>query len=592
MTYLNLYIVGNSITNNSMKKQYVLSILVSGLFSGSILAQSPSVNSHEKKVVIKDGKTYVQKSLPLYLSFSTSPNGGKHELNSEITKEYANPMYLDTEGVNYIRSHWAVDQTTLKTVEPKVEIRYELYADGLAPQSSLSLSGAPSYYAKGVLFYGKGLSGSLSSRDGVSGVEAINYSLNSAVYAGYASSLNLSKEGANTLYYYAYDFVGNAENPKQKEFTVDLSNPSSNHSILGISYQGNILAPSTKFSLSSSDNLSGVNNTQYEFDGNGKRVYSSNISISSLGDGQHTLNYYSTDNVKNAEAAKSFSFYLDKIAPEPSHSIKGDQYQGNYLYVSSRTTVSLAATDNHAGVKNIEYKIDGDNYGSYSSAFSIPNSSGVHNIRYRSTDNVENRSSSELRPVFMDNTAPSTGINYGSPQFFDRDTLFINKDTEISLRKSDAHSGLLKTEYSIDGGALKNYAVFSIPNEGNHSIGFFSTDRVNNKETQKESKVFVDNTGPEIYINFSIEKIGAKEGLPIYPNYTRLYIGATDMHCGTEEILYSINGEAMRAYSSPRSLDISEVDLLKSAKKYSVKVVAKDKLGNSSEKTIEFFIEK
>ena len=58
-----------------MKKQYVLSILVSGLFSGSVLAQSPSVNSHEKKVVIKDGKTYVQKSLPLYLSFSTSPNG-------------------------------------------------------------------------------------------------------------------------------------------------------------------------------------------------------------------------------------------------------------------------------------------------------------------------------------------------------------------------------------------------------------------------------------------------------------------------------------------------------------------------------------
>jgi hypothetical protein len=134
--------------------------------------------------------------------------------------------------------------------------------------------------------------------------------------------------------------------------------------------------------------------------------------------------------------------------------------------------------------------------------------------------------------------------------------------------------------------------VFTIPSEGNHVVAFFSTDRVNNKEGQKESKVFVDNTGPKVYINFSIEKIGAKEGLPVYPNYTRLYIGATDKHCGTDEIMYSINGESMRAYSSPRSLDISEVDLLKSAKKYSVKVVAKDKLGNSSEKIVKFFIEK
>jgi len=575
-----------------MKKQYVLSILLSGIFSGNIWAQSPTVNSHEKKVITKDGKTFVQKSLPLYLSFSTSPQGEKHPLTSEITREYANPMYLDTEGVNYIRSHWAVDQTTLKTIEPKVEIKYELYADGLAPSSALKLSGAPTYSRGSVLYFGKSLSADLSSRDGVSGVEAINYSLNGSAYSGYGSTIALAKEGTNTLYYYAYDFVGNAENAKHKDFTVDLSNPSTNHSIEGISYQGNVLSPSTKFSLSSNDNLSGVNNTQYSFDGKGNRVYSSAISINSLGDGEHTFNYYSTDNVKNTESEKSFSFYLDKIAPEPSHSINGDQYQGNYLYVSERTNVSLAATDNHAGAKNIEYKIDDDSYGSYSAAFKIRATSGLHNIRYRSTDNVENRSNSELRPVFMDNTSPSTGIDYGSPQFFDRDTLFINQDTKISLRKSDAHSGLLKTEYNIDGGALKNYDVFTIPSEGNHTIGFFSTDRVNNQELAKESKVFVDNKGPEIYINFSIEKIGSKEGIAIYPNYTRLYIGATDKHCGTEEILYSINGEAMRAYSSPRSLDISEVDLLKSAKRYSVKVLAKDKLGNSTEKTVEFFVEK
>jgi hypothetical protein len=575
-----------------MKKHYALTLLFTSTLCSSLWAQSPKAINHEKKVVTKEGKTYVQKSLPLYLSFSTSPNGEKHTLNSESTKEYANPMYLDTEGINYIRSHWAVDQKTLKTIEPKVEIRFELYADGLAPRTSLGLKGAPSFSSSGVLYFGKGLSATLSSSDGVSGVEATNYSLNGSAYSSYANAVGLAKEGTNSFSYYAFDYVGNAENAKKTDFTVDLSSPSSSHSIEGISYQGNILSPSTKFALSSSDNLSGVNKTRYNFDGKGNGVYSAAISLNGLGDGEHTLSYHSTDNVNNEEGAKSFSFYLDKIAPEPTHAINGDQYQGNYLYVSSRTTVSLSATDNHAGIKNIEYKIDSDSYGTYGSALSIPNVSGLHNVRYRSTDNVENRSVSTLRPLYMDNTAPSTGINYGSPQFFDRDTLFINKDTEVSLRKSDAHSGLQKTEYKVDGGALKNYEVFTIPNEGNRVIGFFSTDRVNNKEAQKESKVFVDNTGPEIYINFSIQQIGSKEGLAVYPNYTRLYIGATDKHCGTEEIMYSINGEALRAYSSPYSLDISEVSLLKSAKKYSVRVVGKDKLGNSSEKTVDFFIEK
>jgi hypothetical protein len=43
-------------------------------------------------------------------------------------------------------------------------------------------------------------------------------------------------------------------------------------------------------------------------------------------------------------------------------------------------------------------------------------------------------------------------------------------------------------------------------------------------------------------------------------------------------------------YSSPQSLDASEVSKFKKKKKYEVRVVAKDKLGNESEKTLEFFV--
>lgn len=559
------------------------------LSCATALAQ-PKKPEHTKKVFKKEGDTYVQKSLPVYLSFSTEPQGEQHRLTSKKTKEYADPMYLDTEGVNYIRSHWAVDKSTGKTVYPQVEILYELYADGLAPATSIDFYGAPYYRAGGTTYYGQGLEVSLASRDGVSGVEAIHYALNASSYSKYTQPLSINTEKAHTLYYYAFDHVGNDEAAHERNFTVDLSAPNSDSRIDGITHQNNILAPSAKFVLSSKDNLSGVRTTYYSFDDGADRGYYSPISIAGLSDGEHVLKFYAIDNVKNKESVESFSFYLDKIPPVPTNKVIGDQHRGNYLYVSPRTTVNLAATDNKAGVKNIMYAIDGGSSSAFNSDFKIPDALGVHYVRYTSTDNVENTSKRNTLTVYMDNRAPNTGINYGSPQFFARDTLFINKDTRITLRKSDAHSGLQSTEYMIDNGSFKTYAPFTIPAEGHHVVNFRSTDNVNNIEQTKESKVFVDNTGPEIYVNFSIEPIGKKDGKQLYPNYTRLYIGATDEHCGTDNIMYSINGEPMRAYSSPYSLDISEVNNFTSEKKYTVKIVASDKLGNTAEKEVEFYV--
>ncbi|MFQ5335520.1 MAG: hypothetical protein ACE5DN_05540, partial [Flavobacteriales bacterium] len=140
------------------------------------------------------------------------------------------------------------------------------------------------------------------------------------------------------------------------------------------------------------------------------------------------------------------------------------------------------------------------------------------------------------------------------------------------------------------------YAKFTIPQEGFHKITFKSTDKVNNVEQIKESQCFVDNTGPVIYHNFSIEPIGKnKKGgnmLDIYPNYTRLYLGATDKHVGTARIQYSFDGKSFRDYSSPYTLDISELSLFKRKKHYEVTVKAIDKLGNETQTVIEFFVGK
>lgn len=556
-------------------------------------AQEPSKPEHEKRVYVNDGNTYVQKSLPLYLKFSTTPNGENFPLKSKATADYADPMYLDTEGINYIRSRWAVDQNTKEPVNPQKEILYEIYADGLPPYTSSKFYGAP-VYRSGKTYYGKGLQVDLTAKDGVSGVEKTHYSMGGN-YQDYSATLNIDEEKETTLYYYSHDNVGNAEDTRSKTFVVDLTSPSSRQEIDGIVHNGNILAPSTKFRLTSTDGSSGVNRTLYSFDDGSDRV-GTVATMAGLPDGDHTLYFYAIDNVKNTESKSSFSFYLDRIPPKTASAIKGDQHKGKYTFVSSRTKLNLSATDNKAGVKNIYYRIDGGERFTFSNDFAFPNKLGLHTVKFDANDNVENLSGNTFLTVFVDNEAPETGITYGSPQFFKEGELYINKDTKIRLRSRDPHSGVQTTQYAIDGGGFQDYSEFTIPGEGPHTITFKATDNVNNEESVKESKCHVDNTPPEIYHNFSIEPTGKKdkggESLNIYPNYTRLYLGATDEKVGTESIMYSIDGGPLTLYSSAQTLDISELNIFKKKKLYEVRIVAKDKLGNTAEKTIKFYVGK
>ncbi len=567
-------------------------------FSVAVFGQGePSKPSYEKQVYIDSkGDIYVQKQLPMYLKFSTEPEGKNYDLKGK-TPAYSEPMYLDTEGPNYIRSKWAVDPKTGRTAEPQQEVLYEVNADGRAPITSLRFENAPRYVNGGVTYFGKDLSFGLTSRDEVSGVKLTQYALGGG-FSDYSTNVSVSKEGAQSLYYYAVDFVGNSEETKSSDFTVDLIAPKTSYQVVGINKDGNILAPSATLSLSSTDNLSGVRTTYFTFDGGNARAYSGPVSTSALSDGEHTLKFYAVDNVKNMEGgdgganASTFKFYLDKTPPVPTHEIKGDQYKGNYHYISPRTTIALAATDNKAGVKNIYYRIDGGERVVYDSEFNMTNVRGVHNVKYDANDLVENLSSNHWINVFMDNEGPETGIFYANPQFMDRDTLFITSNSGITLKTRDDASGVQNVEYSIDGGGFKTYSAFNLPSEGYHTIKFRSSDNVNNKETEKTSSCFIDNTAPEIFIKFSIEAIGQKNGVPVYPNYTRMYVAATDKKVGTEQILYSMDDAALTLYSSPQTLDASEMSRFRKNKKYSVKVVAKDKLGNSSEKTVEFYVGK
>jgi len=563
------------------------------LFTFSLLAfftyaQEPTKPIFESVFYQNDGKIYANKVLPIYLSISSSPDGSAPiVLDTPTNPTDGSPMYLDSEGVNYIRSKWAVDPETKKIATPKREVLFPVHADGIAPISGITFRGASSYSNQGVDYYGKGLGYSISSLDQISGVQS-TFKSHDSDYAPYESPLDVTTEGENTIYYFSVDNVGNTEETKSSSFVLDLTPPVSNYTLSDV-YGGNILGPTFNIGLESTDNLSKVKGTYYSIDEMSQRVYGSPIVLSGLSDGSHTLRFYSDDNVENEESMKELMFYLDKINPETQLVVIGDQHEATYYYVSSRTTFELPATDNKAGVAKTIFLINKQDMQTYTTAFSLPNELGLHSITYNSKDNVRNVEEKETRTFYMDNKAPNTSIDYGKPQFFTRDTLFINQTTPITIIPRDKHSGVQSTITTVNG-EVQAGNEFTIPTEGHKEIVFSSVDMVNNQEENKTSRVYVDNSPPEIFINFSLDNIGTEDDLPVYPNYVRMFIGATDEKTGTKSIKYSIDGGPMIEYSSPRTLDISEKNTFTESKVYDVMVETEDMLGNTSTKEHKFIV--
>ena len=583
-----------------------LFFLTSGLFAQQLIVPQKGWYVNDK------GRFFVNKHLGIYLwlSFSPDPNSQKHLLKSETCK-WTNPMYFDTEGYNSIRSPWETDSTG-KYVLPQHDVVFEVYADGLPPVVTSKFYGAPKYFKDGKIYYGVGLKVKLSatdaypskglSNDEVSGVDKIYYSINGGNYQEYKGDLSFDKEGEYTLKYYATDRVGNYSQPVEKKFIVDITAPTIAQTIEG-DKQGSVYSPRAKIILTSEDNLSGVKHVYYSIDGKPAQVYYKPIPITALATGKHTFEFWSVDNVNNSNRGQGengqngkggtkYTFEFDNVAPSVTYEIVGDHYKGKYDYISSRTKIKLSAQDKN-GVKEIRYGINAKPTELYNEPFNMPAKTGLETFYYYAVDKLNNRSTTKSKVVYMDNTNPTTGINYKYPQFFNRDTLFITSKTKIQLFSHDYQSGVQKIEYAIDNGQFQEYTgEFTIPNEGFHTIKFRAIDRVNNVEKTKESSCLVDNYPPKIYVNFSIEPIDKKtvggETLNVYPTYTKMYIGATDKYSGTESIYISINGGPKIRYISAK--DIARRGLINKPGTYTVSIEAIDKLGNKNTKTIKFII--
>jgi hypothetical protein len=560
----------------------------------TIAQEKPSHKSHE--YVDGEGKIFWQKQMPLYLLVSSNPEGTKATKLTNDKSEYADPMYLDTEGVNYIRSKWAMDKEG-KYLMPKQEVLYEVYADGISPRSSVSFENAPRYTAKSsTVFYGKNLSVSAKSRDEMSQVENIWSSLDSQAYKKYSNPVDVSAEGTHEISFYAVDNVGNVEKEKDYAFTVDITSPISSHAVsIPGTYLGNIISIRTRLSITSEDQLSGLERTYYQLDDAASNKYYSKVNFESLNEGDHTMTYYAVDNVKNEEAKKTFAFFYDKTPPEVASEVNGDQFKiGDKTFVSASSKIKLSATDNKAGVDKVFYELGTSAQQTYSDPIILDMPHGDFILTTYGIDkvgNIYNESSKRTKSkYFLDLKPPTVFSSFIGNTYSTRDTTFITNKTLIKLGAKDLDSGLKDIKYSVNGSDVKLYSEpFLIEEEGYYKVSYTGTDQVNNSASE-EFFFFVDKTGPLLNYTVSMDPIGKidlddePEDINVYTKGSKLYLAASDEIIDTESIYYELNEGSKTKYSKP--ILLTQMGVVK------IEVTSFDYLKNESseKKSIVFFV--
>ncbi len=236
------------------------------------------------------------------------------------------------------------------------------------------------------------------------------------------------------------------------------------------------------------------------------------------------------------------------------------------------------------------FSINRSEFQLYEKPVYLPKNPGALDIKTYAIDNVNNKStgaqSRNARNVsYMDLTGPTLTYRFSGPLFKTRDTVFINQETKISLAAKDVESGFKLIEYSINNEENIIYdAPFSIAEEGSYQINFTGYDNVDNSNSNN-LKVFVDNTGPEIFSHFSILPINKKrigdKIIDIYPGYVVLFLSSTDKYIGYDNMYYSINNKSEKLYAGL-------IENFDQGKDYILKVRALDKLGNQTDRVIEF----
>ncbi|MFJ8504543.1 OmpL47-type beta-barrel domain-containing protein [Streptomyces avermitilis] len=230
--------------------------------------------------------------------------------DSGAWQPYTTPVVVDQVGAHEIR-YRAIDKAGNTAAEKSVT--FSVVApptnDTTPPQTSATVSGERD--ADGA--YIGMATVTVSASDTGSGVNTVEYAVDSGAWQPYAAPVMVHVPGAHKVRYRATDKAGNAAAEKSADFTVvappasDTTPPVTGVTVDGTRNSNGAYVNSAKVTVSATDDGgSGVATTEYSLDGGPYLAYTGPVSVDRAG--AHTVVYRASDKAGNTSEPRSVSF--------------------------------------------------------------------------------------------------------------------------------------------------------------------------------------------------------------------------------------------------------------------------------------------
>ncbi|TKD70767.1 OmpL47-type beta-barrel domain-containing protein [Pseudalkalibacillus hwajinpoensis] len=154
----------------------------------------------------------------------------------------------------------------------------------------------------------------------------------------------------------------------------------------------------------------------------------------SLGDGEWTVDYFSTDKSGNVEDIKSVQLKVDTTKPLTTMELEGTKGKSDW-YVSD-PTFTLSPADGGSGIDATEYRLNKGEWISYNSPVTLQE--GMHNVEFRSIDGAGNVEDTQTIGVNVDTTVPELEVGLNKYELWSPNHKM--KKIQSTLTYSDAMS--------------------------------------------------------------------------------------------------------------------------------------------------------
>ncbi|MDX9702755.1 MAG: Ig-like domain-containing protein [Candidatus Auribacterota bacterium] len=342
----------------------------------------------------------------------------------------------------------------------------------------------------------------LTAQDAFSGVAVIHYTINGVEYTG--SNIQISESGEYDVTCWSVDVAGNVETPAhQISVKIDSQSPNVAHNF---NATGQWLTANTVVTVTADDlyqgmELSGVQSVSYKIGDAGtvQTIAGASAQVSVNVEGQYPVYFWAVDNVGNESAHGSFVVWMDKTAP-----VTTAVYANNGIWVTEDASISLTAEDSVSGVSQTYYSINGAESVYTGSPITITQA-GEYFVNYWSVDNAGNIESKYANQVIVriDRTAPTTTTSSDAIN-----NVWVNYPVNITLIPNDPEGNLAQTYFIVNGGATQTGTQVNIPNDGIHTVQYWSADTLNNTEAEKSLTIKIDTKKPVTTDNYDGTVIG------------------------------------------------------------------------------------